>query len=138
MAGENVRQFETNPGTRNSLETLPWIIVRFSFIEEARSSNVSASAKPDLIVAKMGGPNVQGQTRHAILMQIRGHVAGDTIWAFRPSYGGTGVFWPETGREVQWVEMGGGGLPPGTGEGKALFLLDNLSPGTPGWDNWKF
>jgi hypothetical protein len=29
-------------------------------------------------------------------------------------------------------------LPPGQGKGKALFLIDNLTPGTPAWDQWRF
>lgn len=28
----------------------------------------------------------------------------------------------------------GGGLPTGTGRGKVLQFLDDLDPGTPGWD----
>lgn len=33
---------------------------------------------------------------------------------------------------------GGSGLPPGTGRYKVLMLLDDLNPGTPGWDRERF
>jgi hypothetical protein len=64
---------------------------------------------------------------------------GDKIIGIMPE-GGTGLIWADSGTEVLWTEAGtkSSGLPPGTGRGKALFIVDDLDPGTPDWDIWRF
>lgn len=41
-------------------------------------------------------------------------------------------------RPIYTTQQGSGALPPGTGQYKVLMLLDNLNPGTPGWDYVRF
>jgi hypothetical protein len=141
MAGEG-NHFGSSRQGASGMEVPADVAATFRFIEDqfAVGQNPSSGEEPKIMVANLydATRNIWGNTRIPIVLRIQGHVANQVVYAVRP-VGGTDVISSETGEPVQWVELGGGGgLPPGQGKGKALFLIDNLTPGTPAWDQWRF
>jgi hypothetical protein len=82
-------------------------------------------------------PDLEGPTDYIARLETDKDV-GRVFNATIPE-GGTGIQYGSPAKDVQWTELGAGGtIPPGTGRGKVFQLLDDLNPGTPGWDYVRF